>query len=55
MQALSRVDPFTDAVHGFKTVLLKQAALIAVSGDILCLAVFSLIMTASAAPFRRTL
>ena len=56
MQALSRVDPFTYAVHGFKTVLLKQAGLIAVSGDLLYLAVFSLIMMVSAAAlFRRTL
>ena len=56
MQALSRVDPFTYAVHGFKTVLLKQAGLIAVSGDILYLTVFSLIMMVSAAAlFRRTL
>lgn len=56
MQALSWVDPFTYAVHGFKTILLKQTSLAAVSGDILFLSVFSLIMMASAAAlFRRTL
>jgi ABC-2 type transport system permease protein len=56
MQALSFVDPFTYAVHSFKTVLLKQTGLTAVSGDILFLAVFSLVMMASAAVlFRRTL
>ncbi len=56
MQALSWVDPFTYAVHGFKTVLLKQTGLTAVSGDIAFLFIFSLIMMISAAAlFRRTL
>ncbi|MGH9430896.1 MAG: ABC transporter permease [Terriglobia bacterium] len=56
MQMLAVVDPFTYAVHGFKTVLLKQTSLVAVSGDLIFLSVFSLIMMVSAAAlFRRTL
>jgi ABC-2 type transport system permease protein len=56
MQLLSHVDPFTYAVHGFKTLLLKNTSLAAIGGDFLFLSVFSFIMLTSAILlFRRTL
>ena len=41
LQALAAVDPFAYAVHGFRAVLLKNAGLSAVAGDMAYLALFS--------------
>ena len=56
LQAIARVDPFTYAVHGFKDVLLKEAGMIAILPDALCLAAFGVSMLLIAtALFKRTL
>ena len=56
MQALSRVDPFTYAVHAFKSLVLRDTGLAAISGDLMFLVLFSfLAMTAATLLFRRTL
>jgi ABC-2 type transport system permease protein len=56
MQAIAVVDPFTYAVHAFKSLLLKNTDFSAVTGDLLYLVVFSVVsMTAATLLFRRTL
>ena len=56
MQVIAKVDPFTYAVHAFKSLLLKNTGFEAISGDLLFLAVFSAVtMTAATALFKRTL
>jgi len=56
MQVLAVVDPFTYAVHAFKTLLLKDTGLGAIGFDLLFLAVFSVLtMAAATRLFRRTL
>jgi ABC-2 type transport system permease protein len=56
MQAIAVVDPFTYAVHAFKSLLLKNTGFGAITGDLLYLTIFSAIaMTAATALFRRTL
>jgi ABC-2 type transport system permease protein len=56
MKAISVVDPFSYAVHAFKQLVLKNTGLMAVSGDLLFLLVFTaLAMTAATLLFRRTL
>ncbi len=56
MRMIAAVDPFTYAVHGFRTLLLKPANLGAISFDLLALTVTTLLMFAGArAMFRRTL
>jgi ABC-2 type transport system permease protein len=56
MKAISIVDPFTYAVHGFKELVLKNTDLMAISGDLLFLTVFTVIaMTLATLLFRRTL
>jgi len=56
MKAIAVVDPFTYAVHGFKQLVLKNTGLMAVSGDLLFLIVFTaLAMTLATLLFRRTL
>jgi len=56
MQWIARIDPFTYAVHAFKSLLLKNTGLGAVTFDIVYLAVFSAVcMTAATALFKRTL
>jgi ABC-2 type transport system permease protein len=56
MQMIAVVDPFTYAVHAFKSLLLKNTGFGAITGDLLYLALFSVIaMTAATALFRRTL
>jgi ABC-2 type transport system permease protein len=56
MKAIAVVDPFTYAVHGFKQIVLKNTGLMAVSGDLLFLFVFTaLAMSAATLLFRRTL
>ncbi|MGH9401093.1 MAG: ABC transporter permease, partial [Terriglobia bacterium] len=55
MKWIAIVDPFTYAVHAFKTLLLKNTGFMAITGDLAFLVVFSLIMMVSAtALFRRT-
>jgi ABC-2 type transport system permease protein len=50
------VDPFTYAVHAFKSLLLKNTGLGAITFDLLYLLVFSAIcMTAATMLFKRTL
>jgi len=56
MRAIAAVDPFTYAVHAFKSLLLKNTGLHAVAGDLAYLVVFSaLAMTAATLLFKRTL
>jgi ABC-2 type transport system permease protein len=56
MRVLSMVDPFTYAVHGFKSLVLKNTGLAAIGPDIAFLAVFTVIAMASATLlFKRTL
>jgi ABC-2 type transport system permease protein len=56
MQAIAVVDPFTYAVHAFKSLLLKNTGFEAILPDLLCLSIFSAIaMTAATKLFRRTL
>jgi ABC-2 type transport system permease protein len=56
MRALSSVDPFTYAVHGFKSLVLKNTSLMAIGSDVAFLAVFTVIaMAAATMLFRRTL
>jgi ABC-2 type transport system permease protein len=53
---ISRVDPFTYAVHGFKALLLKDAGLAAIWPDLVYLTVFALLtLTLATLLFRRTL
>jgi ABC-2 type transport system permease protein len=56
MQAIATVDPFTYAVHAFKSLLLKNTGFEAITGDILYLLAFSAVaMTAATLLFKRTL
>ena len=56
MQTISSVDPFTYAVHAFKSLILKNTGFGAITGDLLYLIVFSTIaMTAATLLFKRTL
>jgi ABC-2 type transport system permease protein len=56
MKAITVVDPFTYAVHGFKSLVLKDTSLVAIGSDIGFLAAFSVIaMGAATLLFRRTL
>ena len=56
MRALSSVDPFTYAVHGFKSLVLKNTSLMAISTDVAFLAIFSIVaMAAATMLFKRTL
>jgi len=56
MRALSQVDPFTYAVHGFKTLALKNTGFAAIGTDIAFLAAFTVItMAAATLLFKRTL
>jgi len=56
MQAIAAVDPFTYAVHAFKSLLLKNTGFDAIAFDILFLFIFSTVaMTAATALFKRTL
>jgi ABC-2 type transport system permease protein len=53
---ISRVDPFSYGVHGFKAVLLKDVGLAAIWPDLLYLSVFAAIMLSLATLlFKRTL
>ena len=56
MQGIAAVDPFTYAVHAFKSLLLKNTGFAAIGGDLLYLLVFSAVcMTAATLLFKRTL
>jgi ABC-2 type transport system permease protein len=53
---IARADPFTYAVHGFKSLLLKEAGFAAIRGDILYLSIFAVVTLGIAIPlFKRTL
>ena len=56
MQVIAKVDPFTYAVHAFKSLLLKNTGIDAIGGDLLYLVAFSVVaMTAATSLFKRTL
>jgi ABC-2 type transport system permease protein len=56
MQVIAIVDPFTYAVHAFKSLLLKNTGLEAIGFDLLYLAAFSAVtMSAATLLFKRTL
>jgi ABC-2 type transport system permease protein len=56
MQVIAVLDPFTYAVHAFKSLLLKNTGFAAIGGDLMYLLVFSAIaMTAATRLFKRTL
>jgi ABC-2 type transport system permease protein len=56
MKAISVIDPFTYAVHGFKSLILKNAGLATISGDLVFLFIFTIVAMATATVlFRRTL
>jgi ABC-2 type transport system permease protein len=56
LQAIAKVDPFTFAVHGFKSLLLKETGLAALLPDMLYLSLFAAIALGVATPlFKRTL
>ena len=56
LRAIAIVDPFTYAVHGFKSLLLKETGLAAIAPDLLYLSLFALITLGLAVPlFKRTL
>ena len=56
LRGIAAVDPFTFAVHGFKSILLKETGLTAIWPDMLYLSIFALITLSIATPlFKRTL
>jgi ABC-2 type transport system permease protein len=56
MQAIAVVDPFTYAVHAFKSLLLKNTGFEAITGDLVYLLIFSVVsMSAATMLFKRTL
>jgi len=56
LRAVAKADPFTYAVHGFKSLLLKETGLGAVVPDMIYLTIFAVITLAIATPlFKRTL
>lgn len=56
MRVIATVDPFTYAVHAFKSLLLKNTGTMAIAGDLAFLTIFTLIMvTAETALFKRSL
>jgi len=56
LRGIAKVDPFTFAVHGFKSVLLKETGLVAIWPDMLYLTIFAVITLAVATSlFKRTL
>jgi ABC-2 type transport system permease protein len=56
MQVIAAVDPFTYAVHAFKSLLLKNTGFAAIGFDLLYLSIFSIVaMSLATMLFRRTL
>ncbi len=56
LRGIAKVDPFTFAVHGFKSVLLKETGMAAIWPDMAYLSLFAFVTLAVATPlFKRTL
>jgi ABC-2 type transport system permease protein len=56
MQVIAVMDPFTYAVHAFKSLLLKNTGFVAITSDLTFLLIFSAVaMTAATSLFKRTL
>jgi ABC-2 type transport system permease protein len=56
LRAIAKADPFTYAVHGFKSLLLKETGLQPIWPDLLYLTLFGIITLSIATPlFKRTL
>lgn len=56
LRAIAAVDPFTFAVHGFKSLLLKETGFVAIWPDMVYLSAFAIITFSIAVPlFKRTL
>ena len=56
LRAIAKADPFTYAVHGFKSLLLKEASLSSIVPDMIYLTIFAVITLGIAIPlFKRTL
>ena len=56
MQVIAVADPFTYAVHAFKSLLLKNTGFEAIACDLMFLLIFSVVaMTAATMLFKRTL
>jgi ABC-2 type transport system permease protein len=56
LRAIAAVDPFTFAVHGFKSLLLKETGIAAIWPDMLFLSAFAIVTFSIAVPlFKRTL
>jgi ABC-2 type transport system permease protein len=56
LRGIAKVDPFSFAVHGFKSLLLKETGFTAILPDMMWLALFAIVALAIATPlFKRTL
>jgi len=56
LRVIARGDPFTYAVHGFKSLLLKETGLLPIWPDMLYLSIFAMVTLTVAVPlFKRTL
>jgi ABC-2 type transport system permease protein len=56
LRVIAKADPFTYAVHGFKSLLLKETGLGAIVPDMLYLSIFAIVTLTLAVPlFKRTL
>src|SRR5215471_8071347 len=56
LRVIAKGDPFTYAVHGFKSLLLKETSLVAIVPDMLYLGIFGTVALVLATPlFKRTL
>ena len=56
LRGIAQVDPFTFAVHGFKTLLLKEAGIASIVPDMIYLSLFAVVALSIATPlFKRTL
>jgi ABC-2 type transport system permease protein len=56
MRVMAKFDPFTYAVHAFKSLLLKNTPLVAIGGDLTYLTLFAIVsMLLATWLFQRTL
>jgi ABC-2 type transport system permease protein len=56
LRFIARIDPFSYAVHGFKSLLLKETSFVAIWPDIMFLSIFCVVTLGIAIPlFKRTL